>query len=135
MTPSYVYTATELAKELHLTPMQVGKIFSSAYPSCKSKSNCGLQIKSTTQGTFNRDYAAFINGKWYYTATARALLHDYVKNFRNVANAIGDTRSSNVFTWLEMDDELKNCIDYCKAVWQMARAKSTHEADRRDRGV
>lgn len=135
MTPSYPYTAAELARELHLTPMQVGKIFSSMYPSCKSKANCGLQIKSTAQGVSNKDYAAFIGGKWYYTITARALLHDYVKNFRNVANAIGDTRSSNVFIWLEVDDELARCIEYCRAIWQMARAKSIHAADRKDRGV
>ena len=130
----YKYTASELARELFLTPLHVGKIFSSMYPSCRSKVNCGLQIKSTTQGVSNSDYAAFIEGKWHYTERARALLHDYVKNFRNVANAIGDTQRSNVFIWLKMDIELEMCIDYCKAVRQTSQAKKDHAEDRTERG-
>lgn len=128
------YTASELARELHLTPLQVGKIFSSMYPSCRSKMNCGLQIKSTTRGTSNKDYVSRISGKWHYTEQARTLLHDYIKNFRNVANAIGDTQNSNVFIWPKMDAELKMCIMYCRALWQTARAKEDHEEDRAERG-
>lgn len=129
------YTATELARELHLTPLQVGKIFSSMYPSCKSGMNCGMQIKSTTMGISNRDYATSVGGKWFYTAKARVLLLNYVQNFRNVANAIGDTRESNIFLWPEMDDELRTCIKYCKALKQMSQSKERHVADRRERGV
>ena len=129
-----LYSATDLAREFQIEPLTVGKIFASMYPSCKTRLNVGLRLKSTTRATSNTHYVVWYQDKWAYKEKARVLLKDYIKHFPHVVEAITASRSK-LFDYAEVDAELRMCGEFVKAIALIEVAKDYHKRDRKDRRV
>lgn len=112
---SKTYSATQLAKELNIEPITVGKIFASMKCLRAGKRyNVGLKIKSTSRGVANPDWAQYVSGKWQYGECARTALNEYVRQFPKIVAAIANSGGSIDFDGDFTDDELLQCYAWTK---------------------
>lgn len=113
--PTKTYSATQLAKELGLDPVTVGKIFASMKCQRRGKRyNVGLKIKSTSRGVANPEWAGYVSGKWHYGECACTALTEHVRQFPKIVAAIAASGGSIAFDGDFTDDELLVCYEWAK---------------------
>jgi hypothetical protein len=109
------YTAAQLASELNLSPITVGKIFASMKVRRGGRDyNVGLKLKSTSRAVVNPEWVQQRQGKWYYGEAAKLVLIEYVQRFPTIVQAIQSSES----IWFEgdfSDTELRCCYEWTKA--------------------
>jgi hypothetical protein len=109
------YTASQLAHELGLQALTVGKIFASMKTVRGGRQfNVGLKIKSTSRDVSNPGWAQQVGGRWFYGELARSALREYVNRFPNVVKAI-ENSSSIAFDGEFSDAELAECYEWAKS--------------------
>jgi hypothetical protein len=109
------YTASQLASELNLSPITVGKIFASMKVRRGGREfNVGLKLKSTSGAVANPEWTEQRQGKWYYGEAAKLVLVEYVERFPAIVQAIQSSES----IWFEgdfSDTELRCCYEWATA--------------------
>lgn len=106
------YTASQIASEVGLDALTVGKIFASMKVTRGAKKyNVGLKLKSTSRGVANPEWAEKVHGVWHYSDKAKDTLRKYVELFPNIVKAIQDSRTPD-FDGSFSNSELQACYKW-----------------------